>query len=478
MWVDTNRYAGTETLIVSVDWTPDGKQLSYQIQDREQTWLDLNVSNPSSGSSKRLIRETTKAWVNPNGGPTWLKDGSFLWFSEGSGWKHVYHYDSDGKIVRPVTNGFWEVRVLHGVDASTRWVYFSGTERGPLGLDVYRIKLDGGPLQRLTLREGTHTALFNPSFTHFVDTWSAVDTPPQLRLHQSDGTEERVIDHNPVPALAQYRLSKPEFLQVKTRDGFVMEAMMIKPPDFSPSRKYPVYQHAYAGPAPGGQSPIVRNAWSGTTFLYHQLLAQKGIIVWLCDNRSASGKGAQSTWPVYKNLGELELRDIEDGLAWLKEQPYVDQARIGLNGWSYGGFITTYALTHSKTFAMGIAGGSVTDWRDYDTVYTERYMLMPQHNQEGYTKAAPRFAARNLSGSLMLIHGTMDENVHMQNTMQLTYELQQAGKPFELLLYPRSRHGVTEPALVKHLRTAMLEFTLRHLAPAASGRAAPVTAGR
>lgn len=211
--------------------------------------------------------------------------------------------------------------------------------------------------------------------------------------------------------------------------------------------------------------------------MYLQLLAQRGILVWMCDNRSASGKGAESTWPVYKNFGELELRDLEDGVAWLKQQPFVDATRIGLYGWSYGGFMVTNALTHSKSFAMGIAGGSVTDWRDYDTIYTERFMRMPQNNPEGYRKSSPRFAAKDLSGQILLLHGLIDDNVHVQNTVQFVYELQKAGKPFELMLYPKSRHGVTDPALVKHLQTTMLDFTLRTLKPMGAA-ASPSAAGR
>ena len=270
-----------------------------------------------------------------------------------------------------------------------------------------------------------------------------------------------MIDDNPVTVLSEYRLSQPEFLQVHTRDGFVMEAMMIKPPDFDPARRYPVYQHTYGGP----HLPQVRNAWGGTTYLYHQMLAQKGIVVWICDNRTASGKGAVSTWPVYRNFGELELRDIEDGIAWLTEQPYVDASRIGINGWSYGGYMVSYALTHSTSFAMGIAGGSVTDWRDYDTIYTERYMQMPQNNPDGYRKSSPRFAAQDLDGQLLLLHGMIDDNVHVQNTLQFAYELQQAGKPFDLMLYPKSRHGIADPSLVKHMRTRMVDFIMKHLAP-------------
>jgi len=249
-------------------------------------------------------------------------------------------------------------------------------------------------------------------------------------------------------------LSKPEFLQVKTRDGFTMEAMMIKPPDFDPSRKYPVYEYTYSGP----HSQSVRNGWRGSQFLWFQLLAQRGAIVWVCDNRTASGKGVESTWPVYKHFGELELRDLEDGLKWLTSQPYVDGSRVLLDGWSYGGFMTSYALTHSTMWAAGIAGGTVSDWHDYDSIYTERYMLMPQNNPDGYQNSSPRFAAKDLHGTLLLLHGTIDDNVHMQNTIQLVYELQKAEKPFRLMVYPKSRHGVSDPLLVTHMRMTEMQF--------------------
>jgi dipeptidyl-peptidase-4 len=233
-----------------------------------------------------------------------------------------------------------------------------------------------------------------------------------------------------------------------------MEAMMIKPIGFDPAKKYPVYQHLYAGP----HAQTVRNAWAGSRGMFHHFLAQQGVIVWLCDNRTASGKGAVSAWPAYKNLGESELRDIEDGIAWLRQQPYVDGSRVMLNGWSYGGFMVSYALTHSKSFAGGIAGGSVTDWRDYDSIYTERLMLLPKNNEEGYKKASPRFAAKDLSGRLLLVHGTTDDNVHLQNTYQFAYDLQDAGKQFEMMLYPRARHGVVKRTSVYHLQSLMWNF--------------------
>ena len=460
-WIDTRKYAAAEHLVVDVGWTPDSAQVAYQVQDREQTWLDLNLGDAASGDSRTLFRETTKAWVSVLGGPSWLDDGSFLWLSERDGWQHLYRYRRDGTLVGRVTAGRWECRQLYGVDEKTGVVYFSATERSHIGGDIYRIALDGTGLTRLSRAEGTHQAAFNPSFTRYIDTWSDVNTPPQVRLHRADGAELRLIDRNQVDALAGYRLSTPEFLQVKTKDGFLLEAMLIKPVDFDPARRYPVLQTTYAGP----HAPLVRNAWGGTGFLYHQILAQRGVAVWICDNRSASGKGAESAWVAYKRLGETELADIEECLDYLKAQPWVDGSRIGISGWSYGGYMASYALTHSTSFAMGIAGGSVTDWRDYDSIYTERYMLMPQNNPDGYARSAPRTSAGRLHGQLLLLHGTMDDNVHLQNTLQFAYDLQKAGKPFEMMLYPRSRHGVTDPHLLRHLRERMLEFTLRTLKP-------------
>jgi dipeptidyl-peptidase-4 len=457
LWSDLSTYMGTDILIVDVDWTPDSRNVAFQVQDREQTWLDLNFSETPSGRSHRVVRETTPAWVNANGSPFWLKDGSFLWFSESSGFKHLYHYRPDGTLAGRVTNGRWEVRTLYGVDEQRGLVYFDAGARRNIDTDIYRVALDGSGQTRVSRTDGTHRAIFNPDFTQYIDVWSDVTTPTQVRLHRSDGTEIRVIDANPVRSLADYRLSTPEFLEVKARDGFVMDAMMIKPPDFNPSRKYPVYQLTYAGPT----AASVRNSWGGTQYMYHQLLAQSGVIVWILDNRSAGGKGAEAQWPIYGKLGEPELRDLEDGITWLKRQQYVDASRIALHGWSYGGFMTAYALTHSSSWAAGIAGAPVTDWRNYDTVYTERYMKTPQKNPEGYRATAPRFSAANLRGSLLLIHGTIDDNVHTQNSEQFAYELQRAGKPFEMMVYPKSRHGITDARLNRHLRQLMFDFILR-----------------
>lgn len=460
-FVNTSAYQPKDFLISRVAWTPDSRQIVYQAQNREQTFLDLNAADKMTGASRTLFRETSPGWVEVIDNPEFLKDGSFVWQSARNGFKHLYHFDRNGRLIKQLTDGRWEVRSLYGVDERGGWAYFSSAGQSDVwnAEHVYRVRLDGTQLTQLTKTPGNHSASFNPTFTHFVDYWSDANTPTQTRLYRADGTLERVLNENRVEALSQYKLGKTEFLSVRTRDGFEMEAMMILPPDFDKNKKYPVLSYTYAGP----HAPSVRNAFGGSRYMWHQMMAQKGYIIWICDNRTASGKGEEATWKAYQNLGELELRDIEEGLDYLRRLPYVDASRIGLWGWSYGGYMTSYAMTHSKSFKAGIAGGTVADWRLYDSIYTERYMKTPQNNPAGYERSSVLKAAPNLSGRLMLIHGTMDDNVHMQNTIQLAYELQKAGKQFDLMLYPTQRHGVVNPAQAKHMYQLMTDFLLKNL---------------
>ena len=458
-WVTTFKYEGSDFLITRVGWTPDSRAVVFQVQNRQQTWLDLNRYDLAEDKTRTLFREKTPAWTSVLGEPKWLEDGSFLWLSERTGWKHIYHYTAEGKLVGALTKGEWEVASLFGADKDRKWVYFSAYRDRPIDQHVYRIRLNGGGLRRLSERPGTHRAHFNPQFSRFIDSWSNISTPVKVGLYDSEGSLIRMIDENRVRALEKLRLSPPEFLQVETKDGFQMEAMMIRPPDFDAKKKYPVLCYVYGGP----QIPRVKNRWGRTRYLWHQYLAQKGYIIWMCDNRSASGKGAHSAWPAYRNLGELELRDVEEGIEWLRSQSYVDSDRIGLWGWSYGGYLTLYALTHSTSFKMGIAGAPVTDWRLYDTIYTERYMGLPQENPDGYGKSSVLESAGNLSGKLLLIHGTIDDNVHLQNTIQLIERLQKRGKSFEMMLYPKSRHGITNPTRQHHLYRLMTRFILDNL---------------
>ena len=457
-FVDVGEYKPDDLLIVRVAWSPDGRAVVFQTQNREQTILDLNAATVD-GKMKRLFRETSPAWVGLNGNPFFLKDGTAIWQSERDGWNHLYHYANDGNLIKRITEGKWEVRSVYGVDEANGWIYFAAIKDSPIEENVYRVKIDGGDVQRITQGEGWHSASFNSTFTQFVDTWSDVNTPPQQRLYQADGKLIRVIDENKVDALNNYKLGATDFLRVKTQDGYEMEAMMIRPPDFNPNKKYPVLSYTYSGP----HAPSVENQWGGSMYMWHQMMAQKGYVIWICDNRTASGKGLESTWAVYKNFGSSELQDLEDGFSYLKSLSFIDGERIGMWGWSYGGFMTSYAMTHSKTLKVGIAGGTVTDWRNYDSIYTERYMLTPDHNREGYDRSAVQKAAKDLSGRLLLIQGMTDNNVHMQSTTQFVYELQKAGKQFDLMLYPTQRHVVDDPAQEKHLYSTMTEFILKNL---------------
>ncbi len=462
VWMDTSAYAPADLLLVRVAWTPDAGQIVFQAQNREQTFLDLLFANPATGRARRVLRDTTPAWVEADAEPRFLRDGTFLWLSERTGFKHLYHYRADGTLIAALTKGDWEVRALNAVDESNGFVYVTGTRDSAIAENVYRIALAGAanPVSLTASRAGSHRADFSPTGALYRDSWSSLTFPMQSALFAADSSGALVRTFTPAraPGLSDYALGTPEKHQVKTRDGFVMNALLLKPADFDPAKKYPVFCRVYAGP----NAPQVADRW-GTFSLWDHYLAQQGYLVWLCDNRSASGQGAQSAWTSFKNFGEQELKDIEDGLAYLKRQPWVDPARIGIYGWSFGGYMTAYALTHSTSFKMGIAGAPVTDWSLYDSIYTERYMGVPARNPEGYKKSAAVSAAANLSGRLLLLHGTLDDNVHVQNTVQFAYALQKAGKSFEMMLYPASRHGIGDPQLRKHLSALRTRFILENL---------------
>lgn len=458
-FIDLKKYKPEDLLIARVAWTPDSKNIVFQALNREQTYLDVNAASPG-GVTQTLLTEKTDAWVDVFGNPTFLADGRAVWESARDGWKHLYFYDRSCKLIRRLTEGEWEVRTFYGVDKAGEWAYFSATKDSHIEENIYRVKLDGtSGVKKLSDGRGWHAANFDPTFTYFTDTWSDVNTPSQVRLYKSDGTFIKVLHENKVAALGEYRLSKPEFMKINTRDGFEMEAVIIKPPDFDPTKKYPVLIFTYAGV----HSPVVANRFSATRNMWFQMLAQKGYIIWMCDNRTASGKGHKSAWLAYKNLGELELKDIEDGISYLRSTGYVDPGRIGMWGWSNGGFMTAYAMIHSKSFKMGIAGGTVSDWRLYDSIFTERVMLTPQNNPEGYEKSSVLKAAGNLHGRLLLVHGAMDNNVHPQHTTWLAYELQKANKQFDMMIYPTQRHGITDPAQNYHYYNMITEYVLKNL---------------
>ncbi|HJV48892.1 MAG TPA: S9 family peptidase [Geothrix sp.] len=427
-------HPGLETLITRVTWDPKGRLIA-NLTDRAQTWLELRRFE-GTGSTV-LVKEQGRAWVDAERQelPLYLKDGGFLWQSNRTGYQHIYRYDAEGKLKNAVTSGTWDVRHLHGVNEAKGLVYFDATEHSPIATHTYRTGLDGKGLTRLTQARGTHRVRWNAAFSAYLDTWSSLEQPARQALFDGAGKQLRLIDENPSPLLKSLKLGTVKQQQVKTRDGFPMETLLILPPDFDATKKYPVYQHIYGGP----QAPQVNDAW-GRELLWWHFLAQNGYVVWICDNRSASHKGQISAEGIYKHLGAQELEDQLDGLKWLGEQGFADLNRVCIEGWSYGGYMSAYAMTHSKAYKLGIIGAPVTNYRLYDSIYTERYMGLLADNQAGYDGTNLAAAAKDFSGKGLIMHGLTDDNVHPQNTVQLIEALMKAGKDFDLRLYPGSDH--------------------------------------
>jgi dipeptidyl-peptidase-4 len=455
-WADLADYSPESFLISEVGWF-DGSSAYCYVQDRAQTWLDLVKVTPAGdkGVTQRLFRDSTKAWIESPGPLHVLDDKSFLWLSERDGWKHLYHYNSDGSLKGRLTSGPWEIRALENVNSKTGWVYFTATRDNPVAGNLYRVKVGGGPIvERLTQGAGSHDVTMSPEGGLYLSSWSDIQTPSRLRLFGADGHLVRTIDSNPSHELKQLRFGPRERLRIPTKDGFQLEAELILPVDLDPSKKYPVWFMTYGGP----HAPTVSDSWMGGRMQDHAL-AHEGFVVFRMDPRSASGKGAISAWSAYRHLGVQELEDIKTAINWLKQKPYVDGSRIGMAGHSYGGYITSYAMTHCDLFAAGIAGAPVTDWHDYDSIYTERYMGLPQDNPDGYNVSSVVKAAGNLHGKLLILHGAIDDNVSLRNTMRLVEALQDANKDFELMIYPSSRHGIFGP----HYTRIQREFIRRTL---------------
>jgi dipeptidyl aminopeptidase/acylaminoacyl peptidase len=435
-FLDFGDYPINGIVISRVGWMPGSKAVFAYVQDRTQTWLDFVVWDTPDAKPRKLFRETTKAWVEDLGEPRFLPDGTFLIVSERSGWKHLYHYTADGRLIAQITDGEFEVRDVLRVDASEKQIYFTATMTSPTGLDLCRVKF-GEKVEMLTEKGKSHRVSLAPSGPLFIDRYSDPKTPTRVGVFEIGKGEVRKLDTNPVRERDQFKFGRYERVKIPMKDGFELEGAITYPPDFDKEKKYPVWLFTYAGP----HAPTIRDEWGGGRILDNSL-ATSGIIVFRVDPRSASGKGAQSAWTCYKQLGVQELKDLEEAVAWLGKNPYVDLTRVGISGHSYGGFMAAFALTHSKTFSAGIASAPVTDWKLYDTIYTERYMLTPKENPEGYAKTSCVAAAKNLHGKLLIIHGMIDDNVHMQNSVQLVDALQRAGKEFEMMIYPQSRHGI------------------------------------
>ena len=453
--------AETDIYVPRVNWLTDSKHLAIQRLNRPQTALDLLIADSTTGKTRTILSENDANWINVSDDLYFLNDGKrFLWSSERSGYRHLYLYDLEGKQLAQLTKGEWEVSAVDAVDEAKGLVYFTATEKSPLERHLYRLALDGTGFTRLTKDEGTHAAVLAPNATAFYDTYSNAATPPRQDLYRADGARLATINENKIAELADYHLSPMEFLTVKSRDGVQLNASIIKPPDFHPQTKYPVLVYTYGGP----HAQVVRNGWGGANFLWHQLMAQKGYIIFSLDNRGSGGRGHPFETPLHFRMGAQELSDQRDGVQYLKALSYVDSNRIGVWGWSYGGYMTLHAMFEAGgDFKAGFAGGPVTDWRYYDTIYTERYLGLPQKNEKGYQDSSPVKYASQLKGKLLIAHGTGDDNVHFANTLAVINDLIEAGKYVEVLAFPGRGHGVSDPPARRVLMQRVMQFFLDNL---------------
>jgi len=451
----------TDIYIARVNWLPDSKHLAIERLNRAQTTLDLLIADTGTGKSRLALSERDAHWINLSNDLHFLKSSKrLLWSSERSGYRHLYLYDLDGQQLAQLTRGEWEVSAIEGVDEAQGIVYFTATEKSPLERHLYRVNLDGSGFARITSAKGTHRIDMAPDCSTFLDTHSSSMSPPRQDLLRSDGSTVGPLNENKVSELAEYHLSPVEFFSVQARDGLPLNAMMIKPPDFQPARKYPVIVFTYGGP----HAQEVTNAWGGNTFLWHQLMAQKGFIVFCLDNRGSAGRGHVFEIPIHLRLGAQELSDQRDGVAYLKSLPYVDGKRIGIWGWSYGGHMTLHAMFEAPDdFKAGFAGGPVTDWHFYDTIYTERYLGLLPRNEQAYWQSSPINNAAKLRGKLLIAHGTGDDNVHFANTLSLLDKLIETGKYVEVMPFPGRGHGVSDPAARSVLMLRVTQFFVDNL---------------
>ncbi len=455
-WMDLGD--ARDSLIARLRWQPDSQAVWVQRLNRVQNRLDLVAAGIAGGAARLILRETDAAWVNVADDLRFLKStNQFLWSSERDGFRHLYLYSMDGKQTTRLTKGGWETAGVAAVDEAARQVFYLSTEHSPLERNLYRIDFRGRGRKRLTAAAGVRSISMGPTAEYYLDSWSSLTEPPRTTVHSRDGAERAVLRPPDRKPLDEYEIRPTEMVEVKAQDGALLYARLVKPAGFDPNRKYPAVVMVYGGP----HTQTVRNAWPGLTI--DQALAHRGFVVWQLDNRGSAGRGHRWESALYRRLGARELEDQVRGVEHLVSMGFVDPRRVGIHGSSYGGYMTLYALLHAPgTFRAGVSHAPVTDWRLYDTIYTERYLGLPAENEEGYRLSSLVHFADRLEGKLLLTHNLEDDNVHFQNSVQMMDALERAGKQFETRLYPLKTHGVTGLAR-RHMLEALAAFFEEHL---------------
>jgi dipeptidyl-peptidase-4 len=471
-WIDLGD--DTDIYIARVNWLPDGKTLAIQRESRDQRRLDLLFADVETGQSRVVLTETSKTWIELNNELTFLKHShEFIWGSSRDGYQHLYLYDYDGHLLRQLTSGDWNVddfrtRAIKGVDEKKRFVYFTATAKSPTERQLYRTSLDTQDphtIDRISRDDGLHAITMSLDASFYVDNFTNANQPPQVSLHGADGKflaqllENRLDAHHPDgPYLADN--SVPEIGTLTAADGQTLYYRLYKPLHFDPAKRYPAIVDVYGGP--GVQR--VLDSWTGSSFT--QILTRAGYVVFQLDNRGTAFRGTAFQAPIHDKLGDVEVTDQVQGARWLGSQAYVDPARIGVWGWSYGGYMTLMLMFKAPDlFRAGVAGAPVTDWTLYDTHYTERYLDRPQDNSAGYTASSVLPYAKDLKGSLLIMHGMADDNVLFLNSTKLFRKLQDLGKPFDVMVYPGAKHGLTRQHDGRHAYATIKRFFDENLRP-------------
>lgn len=453
----------TDQYIPRVMWTHDPNQLAFLRMNRLQNFEEMILANATDGTSKVIYTEKSDTYLEIYDPIIFLPDGkSFLWGSDRDGNVHCYNIGLDGKIINQVTKGNWDITEAYGYDEKTKTVYYQSNEGNDVQRNVYAIKLDGTGKKKLSTKAGSNSANFSTGMKYFINTWSDANTPYYITVNTAAGKEITVLVDNKelIQTTKDYGFAKKEFFTMNNRDGVKLNGWMIKPANFDVDKKYPVLQYVYGGPG----SNTVTDQWAGPDFCWYQMLAQQGIIVVSVDNRGTEYRGSKFKKCTYGQMGKLESADQIDVAKYLGAMPNVDKSRIGIWGWSYGGYMSSLCLAvGAEYFKMAIAVAPVTNWRFYDSIYTERYMGLPKDNAHGYDDFSPVNNMDKLKGNLLLVHGTADDNVHFQNSIALVNALIDANKQYEYYLYPDRNHGIRGGNSRIHLYTKMTDFIKANL---------------
>ena len=461
----TKVYIGEEKdqYIPRIKWTSNPEKLAVFRMNRHQNHLEILLADAVSGATELMYEETNKYYIDITDDLTFLKDGkSFIISSENSGFNHLYHHNMDGTQIRQITQGEWDVNNFLGVDEENGLLYFTSFEESPMENQLYTIKLDGSNKVKLTQQPGWHSPSFSENFNYFINSFTTISTPPVFTVNRSDGSLLRLLQDNAQlkQTISDFNYVKPEFFNITAEDGTILNGWMMKPADFDPAKKYPLFMYVYGGPG----SQTVTHRWNTFNGAWFQLLTQMGYIVVSVDNRGTGGRGEEFKKLTYQQLGKFEALDQIEAARKLSERSYIDGKRMAIFGWSYGGYLSSLCLAlGADVFDAAIAVAPVTTWRFYDTIYTERYMRTPQENPDGYDNNSPINHVENIKGAYLLVHGSSDDNVHYQNTMEMAKELINAEVDFEMMIYPNNNHGIAGGNARFHLYRLMTDFLERNI---------------